>query len=252
MLNYYNTRSTVELGELVKSGFEIFNFDFPYHEIRIPYTDINGQEHNLDLTRDGFEKRFIERFYFRQIGQETPVRFRHYLKAKLNDVMPYYVQMQKSVSLMLDIADPFESYNLTETFERTASQNETKTGTSSDTTTSEKTGSANNSTQSENIKKFSDTPQGEIENIESYLSEATVDSGNNSDTSEAHENGEVESLRNSSDTSESGENESYTLTRVGNIGVATLGEEMRKFRESFINIDNIIFEELECLFLGIY
>ena len=77
-------RYSIELREFVEDPlFVLFDFDYPF------YSD--------DLTmKEEFENRFIEHYYFHEIGFETVARFKHYLRSRLRDVMPYYSQLYES------------------------------------------------------------------------------------------------------------------------------------------------------------
>lgn len=76
MANY-----TIEIRELVKNNVGIFDFDYNL------YTNSRKSE---------FEIKFINHFYFREIGFETVGRFKHQLKAKLDDIYPYYEHLYRT------------------------------------------------------------------------------------------------------------------------------------------------------------
>lgn len=251
MLNYKNSKLTVELGDLVKSGFDPFNFDYPSY-----YT---GDE------KTAFEQKIIDHYYFRQIGQETPERFRHYLKCKMREIMPYYIQRYESVAIMAaGIAsgeiNPLENYSMIEEGTTEDASTATRTGTG----TTESTGSGNTSvTGSGNVsntinstEKFSDTPQNNLSNLDNYLTNATIK--NNTESSESGETKTgTQSETNTAETTETSTEENtgngkHTLTRRGNIGVTTYAQMLQGYRDSFINVDIEIIEELNCLFLGVY
>lgn len=221
MLNYDNTGVTVELGEIVKSGVDIFDFDYPVPSPEISY---NGKTCKVDFDKEKLEQKIIDHYYFRQIGQETVGRFKHYLKSKMQEIMPYYVQVYEFDAKFRNIEDPLESYNLVETFEQVASGS------------GRTVGQSNSENSGTNI--FSDTPQGKIANLDIYMTNATKVSGTDSGSSEQ-------------DHESSGET-SHTLTRKGNIGVQPLGGEVLNIRSAFINIDLQIIEELADLFLKVY
>lgn len=237
-LNDYTTKVTVELRDLVKSGIDIWDFDYPsYYE---------GEQ------KAAFERKVLEHYWFRQIGQETPGRFIAMFRSRIRDIMPYYVQLYKSVALMDSIEDPFESYNLTETFE----QETTGSGSSSNQTTANmsRSGSSESETEStdKSTEKFSDTPQGTIENLDTHLTNATVKDQTHTDSFGGSETGSEEHTGSAESSSEESGSVKHTLTRKGNIGVSTLGEEMNKLRSSFINVDLLVINELRDLFLMIY
>ena len=204
------TKVTLELREVLEGGVDLWDFDYP--------------SYYKDDAKTAFEQKVIDHFYFRQIGQETVGRFKHYFRAKVREIMPYYIDMYESVDLLKKQGDPLESYNLTETLERE--------------TTSEADVQSSGSSSGNKENRFSRTPQGSVSNLDRYMTEASRD--NESGTSSA-----------SSETSGSG-TETYTLTRRGNIGVQPLGQEINAYRNALINVDMLIINDLEELFLGVY
>ena len=238
MYLYDNTKVTVELRELVESGVNIWDFDYPSY--------YKGEE------KAAFEKKVLDHYYFRQIGQETPARWLHYFRTRIREIMPYYLDIYKSVELFKSIEDPLESYNLTETYKETGSG----TASSQDSSTSESSGTTTaahtEDTTSGNIKRFSNTPQNSIENLDNYLTEATKDDGNNAVEYSGSDVFESSGTATSSGTSSTETEKSYELSRRGNIGVQPLGDEIRKLREAYINVDMMIIKELNDLFLGVY
>lgn len=230
MLNYDNTGVTVELGELVDNGVDIWAFNYP--------TYYKGEEKAV------FEQKVIDHYRFRQIGQETPARWLHYFRTRMREIMPYYIQLYESQALMQSIDDPFGNVDIVETFEQTTTGKATTEDNANSTTTSESTHVANNG----NTRKFSNTPQGNLGNLDSYLTEATVEDINadEADTAEVY-----------GDTAATGRTDTegktaHTLTRKGNQGVNTYAHDMKELRETFLNIDMQIIRELNDLFLCVY
>ena len=221
MYNYYNTGVTLELGDIVESGIKVFDFDYP---IPRPTIEYNGKTCTVDFDKLRLEQKIIDHYRFRQIGQETVGRFKHYLKCKMQEIMPYYVQLYEFDAKFRNIEDPLESYNLVETFKQETNGSGRITG--------------QNSSENSGTNIFSDTPQGSIANIDTYMTNATKATGSGSGSSEQ-------------DSESSGET-SHTLTRKGNIGVQPLGGEVENIRHAFINIDLQIIEELGDLFLKVY
>lgn len=214
----YNTKVTVELRELIESGVKLWDFDYPSY--------YKGEE------KAAFEKKVVDHYYFRQIGQETTGRFLHYFRAKIREIMPYYIQRYKSVALFESVEDPLQSYDLTEEYTRDTESEGTTKADSSEAV----------SHVDELIHRHSDTPQGDINNILDHMSDASRDDNViTNDTS---------TLANSESTHTG--RESYKLTRKGNIGVQPLGQEINVLRSSFINVDMEIIEELNDLFLKVY
>lgn len=235
MLNQSTTKLTVELGELIENGFELFNFDYP--------------SYYKDAEKLSFEQKIIEHYYFRQIGQETPQRFRHYLKCKLCEIMPYYIQRYESVALMASGIEsgeinPLENYSMIE--EGTTEDQSNKTSAGSGQTSMSGNGEVSNNKN--NTVKFSNTPQNNIANLDNYLTEATVTAESESSNSSETKTG----TQSESNTEETKGNGKHKLTRRGNIGVTTYAQMLEGYRQSFINVDMEIIEELNCLFLGVY
>ena len=230
MLNFYNTKVTLELRDLVENGVDIWDFQYPSY--------YNGE------AKTAFEQKVIDHFYFRQIGQETAGRFLHMFRARVREIMPYYLQLYKTEQIMAEIEDPFGNVDITETFE------EQTTGTKSGESESESSGetTTSNSQNSSATRKHSNTPQGSIENLDNYMSEATADSSTGSENASADT-----TARSSGTSNETAENTTTrTVHRKGNHGVNTYAHDMIEFRQTLLNIDALIIADLSCLFLGVY
>lgn len=221
MVLYDNTGVTVTLDEIVRSGYDIWNFNYPIPATVIEY---NGKTAAVPFDKERLETLIIDHYRFRQIGQETVARWHHYLKTRMNEIMPYYAQLYEFEAKWRNIDDPLESYNLVETFRQDITGNGTVNG------------SHNNT--AENTSKFSDTPQGTIDNIERYLTNATKINGTDGGTS-------------NTTTTDKGHTE-HELIRRGNIGVQPLGGEVLNIRQAMINIDMMVVNELKDLFLQVY
>jgi hypothetical protein len=237
MILYDNTGVTAELGDIVASGVNIWDFDYPVPRSEIQY---NGKTCKVDFDKATFEQKVIDHYRFRQIGQETVGRFLHYFRTRILEIMPYYVQVYEFDAKFRNIEDPLESYNLVETFQQLTSGTGKVTGTSSGTS------SGTVSEENEKTNKFSDTPQGSISNLSLYMTTASQDTGSSSGTTSDTSSGS------SAQDSESSGETTHTLTRKGNIGVQPLGGEVENIRNAFINIDMQIIEDLADLFLMVY
>ena len=247
---YDNTKVTVELREIVESGVNIWDFDYPHF-----YT---GDE------KTAFEKKVIDHYYFRQIGQETVGRWLHYFRSRMREIMPYYIQLYDTVKIMEELPNPFDNVDVTETTieertgtttgetETTATSNTENTGTS---TGNDKTTAAHTE---EHTRKFSNTPQGSISNLDSYLTEANVETADDSDTqtveSSANTSATSEGTASGSETHSGTQTERVELTysKKGNQGVNTYAHDMLEYRQTLLNIDAQIINELKDLFLQVY
>lgn len=255
---YETSKLTIELRDIVNNGdnsVDIWDFDYPSY--------YSGKE------KTDFERKVIDHFYFRQIGQETVGRFLHMFRTKIREIMPFYVQMYKSVEIMNNIEDPFGNVDITETYQetRTGKQEGTTegstTGTSSSTATSstETSGTDSKTGTESKVHKFSDTPQGNIANLDDgYLTEASKDDNNVTDRTESSGASSAESSG-SGTTSETTEGNTtldttetieHTFKKKGNQGVNTYAHDMIEFRQAIINVDMMIINDLNELFLGVY
>ena len=202
---YNTTKLTLELRDIVDNmanPVDIWDFEYP--------TFYQGEE------KKAFERKVIDHYYFRQIGQETVGRFLHCFRSRIRDIMPYYIQLYESEKYMKEIEDPFATVDYKETFE------------------SQHSGADNRTTKEDREHRFSNTPQGNISNLDSYMTEASRDDTTNTDTLET-----------------SGTTK-HTLTKKGAMGVTTFGHDMIEYRQSFLNIDLMVINELNDLFLGVY
>ena len=71
------------------------------------FKSIEYELYNNDL-KPIFEDKFIKRFYFREIGVETVSRFLINLEQTLNEIMPYYKQLYDTTLLKYDILNNTE------------------------------------------------------------------------------------------------------------------------------------------------
>lgn len=259
--NWNNTGVTVELGEIVDAGVDIWAFEYPTPAHTVSY---NGKTAPVPFNKQAFEQKIIDHYRFRQIGQETVGRWLHYFRTRIREIMPYYVQLYEFEAKWFNVDDPLESYNLREEYSEEHTGSGTVSGTSSGTATvtgeagRQNTGTEKKTATQGNTKKFSNTPQGTITNLDNHLTEATVDNGNASEditrtegvTENSSESSETSGT--SAQTSEDSGSVTHTLTRRGNIGVQPLGTEVKNIRDAFINIDLMVINELKDLFLQVY
>ena len=181
----------------------------------------------LEENKKNFEKKFFDKYFDREIYCKNPSVFRRALIGKLNLIMPYYKQLyqteleSKNINFLLnkDLKEEF-----TRNIENSAQGNATSTGT----------------TTGESTNIFSDTPEGQISNIEKFMSNGAINKANDS----------TESNSKSNSTGKTTEKTSFLSQ--GNIGVTSSAELLEKWRNVIINIDDLILNELEGLFLDIY
>lgn len=259
------SKYTTQLRWMVESGFDLQLTEYPIFN---------------EAYREKLNQKIIDHFYFREIGFETPGLFRNRLKVRMNEIMPYYNQLY--LSTQLDISPLFnEIYNETFTREGVDDRDTSVNGrtASKQTTESEQSGERKSDEQSETAQKVlqtrdgrtvrSDTPQGllsmpDIEN-EVYATDAAInaDKDMTEDSSRTqHDAAESTSGQGKSSTAAEGDSTQHTLesgrkweefTRKieGVRGVSQVSL-LREWRESMLNIDMQIIDELNDLFMGVY
>ena len=223
---YNTTKVTIELRDVVENGVNIWDFDYP--------------SYYKDEQKTAFEKKVIDHYYFRQIGQETVGRFLHCFRTKVREIMPLYIEMYKTVEIMNNLDNPFDNVDMVETYSGETSGSSSGSQTSSGSTQDIVTNESNTK------HRFSDTPQGTIDNLNNYMTEGSIDDVNASGCTDSTSEGQS-----SQESTNEGTN-NYTLTKKGNQGVITYAHDMIEFRQSIIDVDMMIINDLNDLFLGTY
>lgn len=232
------SRYTIELRYLIEGNYDLGLKDYPIFD---------------ESYREQLNNKIIQHYYFREIGFETETLFKNRLNQKMNEIMPYYNQMYESSKLKID---PLSTIDLEEVFTRKSKT--TGEGTSSTSGTGNNTNNFNSTDTTDygKISKFSDIAQAQTTPNEilndKYLTSATVDDGQDKNTNTGTNTSLTESTTSGTSTDERNLDEDTTLTRKGNNGTASESELLNMYRETFLNIDMMIIDDLDELFLGIW
>jgi hypothetical protein len=232
------SRYTIELRYLIEGNYDLGLKDYPIFD---------------ESYREQLNNKIIQHYYFREIGFETEALFKNRLNQKMNEIMPYYNQMYESSKLKID---PLSTIDLEEAFSRKSKT--TGEGTSSTSGTGNNTNNFNSTDTTDygKISKFSDIAQAQTTPNEilndKYLTSATVDDGQDKNTNTGTNTSQTESTTSGTSTDERNLDEDTTLTRKGNNGTASESELLNMYRETFLNIDMMIIDDLDELFLGIW
>ena len=267
----------------------VFDFTFPIFD---------------ENYRSVLETKILKHYYTREIGLESVGLWKLKLETKLNEIMPFYNQLYKSELLefnpLYDV-DLTRDHKLNKTENTKQSGTEevdtTKNGSVTDETTTEENGNQN-STSSTNINnttgstseetagntkthydKYSDTPQGSLQNVQNdtYLTNARMindtdsrtgkttvtgnDESNGTTTSNTDTNNTVDTTRNINTNDRENRNTTQSanrdLTRLddylehvkGKNGGASYSTLLKEYRQTFLNIDMQIINELDELFM---
>lgn len=232
------SRYTIELRYLIEGNYDLGLKDYPIFD---------------ESYREQLNNKIIQHYYFREIGFETEALFKNRLNQKMNEIMPYYNQMYESSKLKID---PLSTIDFEEVFSRKSKT--TGEGTSSTSGTGNNTNNFNSTDTTDygKISKFSDIAQAQTTPNEilndKYLTSATVDDGQDKNTNTGTNTSQTESTTSGTSTDERNLDEDTTLTRKGNNGTASESELLNMYRETFLNIDMMIIDDLDELFLGIW
>ena len=206
---------TLTLKQLKENNIPLFNFNYPIFN---------------DEYRPVLEEKITRHFYFREIGFETVGRFLFELETKLNEIMPFYNKMYETTLLEFD---PLLNYQVKETYEKKV------TGNTQGNANSSSSGSQNEKTNN----LFSDTPQGRVDfNTSSHVTTMAQDVGSSTSSNESI----ITQSQSNND------REEFVRTMEGNIGVQTFSQLVNDYRKTFLNVDMMVIDELNELFMRVY
>lgn len=162
--------------------------------------------------------KILRHYWTREIGQETYGAWKIRLETKLCDIMPYYNQLYKSELLEFN---PMFDVDLTRSSDRTNKGSVTGTDTG----------------ESKTTDLFSDTPQNGLRDVESgeYLTSANVNNNDYSNRNNTNSNSQ----------------ESF-WEKVQGRSNRSGSRALIEFRKTFLNIDMLVIEELEPLFMQLW
>lgn len=205
IVNFEND-TPVKTSELAKNGRDkIFDFDYPL---------------TSHITKEDFEVMILNNYMMRRIGYETPTAFKIAMEVKLNSIMPIF-------NKMFDSLENWNLFNDGENINRTVTRGENSTTTSN----------SNINSTTRDDSRYSDTPQGRLNDIEAgtYMTDYTLNQNTSNSTG------------NSTDTNNKNGNETENITR-------TPGNKLELYKEFQNNIKSIyglIFDELDDLFYSL-
>lgn len=172
--------------------------------------------------RNTLNQKILYHYYESEIGFETANLFKFYLNNKMREIMPYYNKMYDSVENA--ITNVMANVDLRETSDR-LNNNEVNTTSQSN---------------SDSKSLFQDTPQGKINFAKLENQQWATNYTNN--TNELNDN-----------SSSHGENsENYQRHIIGNNGKKYNVELLKDIQNNLFDIDMMIINQLNDLFMGIY
>lgn len=213
------------------------------------YEQKNKNVQTIIPVREELNKRLLNAYKYREIGFETVGRFLDELQMTMEEIMPYYNEMYKTIEIMAELDNPFDNVDFTETYHEKTSGTATNEGSTETKTQSEDSSETNATVNNASKSVHAATPQGVLdisaENIDAipYADDATWNKSTNSDSanttgiSQATTDSESVSQATTSGTTE------HTFTKKGNQGVNTYAHDMIEFRTSIIDVTNRIIND---------
>ena len=222
---------TIELRFLENDPIsKVFDFNYSYYMKGLVNNEVYEEK------KKEFERKFIDTYYFDEIGYETPDRFKQRLKNYLdkgfkiwNERFKTELEVQKQNINFLLNKDLVE--------ERITEGNATGNSIVNSTNTSNSNNTANNK------NTVNDTPDTRFATTENFATSITTD--NTTSNSTNTNTGETTS------TSNQNNNVTDKFTSKGNIGVTSSAELLEKWREIIIDVDNEIIDGAEKFFMQI-
>lgn len=193
---------------IAKSRAKVFDFTYPIFD---------------EKYRSVIETKILRHYYTREICAETVGRWKLFLQATMNEIMPYYNKLYESELIKFD---PMRDVDIHTEHEKNG-EGETAT-------------TINSEINEDKWRYYHDTPQGGITGLESlkYLTEA--ERNDNEQTSES------ETAGNYRDT------ESYLQHVYGKGRGVSFSKLLKEYRDTFLNIDMMIIDDLKDLFMMIW
>lgn len=266
---YDESQDVMTVEQVIQAAIpSVFNFSFPIFD---------------EKYRNVLETKILRHYYTREIGLETVGLWKLKLNTKLNEIMPYYNQLYKSELIEFN---PMYDTDMSRTYKRKNDGTQKMTGDVRSDGTQEAYHDSNSTAKSDGNDKqttnqtgsgsatkkdaYSDTPQGALTNVENltYLSNAriindgktetlnvTTDSTRgDTTTTDTSSTDTLDTTNNSSTSANTTINnlEDYTEYVKGKRGGENYSSLLRDFRDTFLNIDMLIINDLNELFMGLW
>ena len=208
----------------------LFDFDYNYYMKDLVPEEVYSQK------KKEFEIKFLEFYYFDEIGYKTPDRFKQRLKNYLD---MGFKKWQERYKTELEV----ERQNINFLLNKDLIEERITEGNATGTATSTSTSTSNTNNNSSNKNTVNDTPDTRFTTTENFATSITTDETSSNSTNTG--NGET------TNTSNQNSNVNERFISKGNIGVTSSAELLEKWREIIIDIDNEIIEGAEKYFMQI-
>lgn len=191
--------------------------------------------------REFLNAKIIDHYYYREIGLETVDMFIRQLRTKMWEIMPYYNKWYQAEDRMADI-DPLSTQDM---------HSKGSANSHASSSMKQKHGEkSSNLMKSESRTKSrtvdSETPQTMLAGNQDYATAARDNHSSGDGTNDVKSSGSSETSTGSTNSAGSG-NESHSWGYTGHAPAL-----IDAWRATFANIDMMVIDELETLFMGIY
>lgn len=249
---YTEILDTLLKNPTTKPAIEEAMSEYPLYETDPEKVNQYGTAYKVP-TREELNTKILNFYRFREIGQETFGRWLYELKTALNEIMPYYNQLFYSADQDFN---PIYNVDYRKTIDREKKDNTIGTQNSSSNTSS--TGSDSSSNEENTKTVNSKTPQDLL-----GISNTGIDSvnyaddaswGKSSGSTSGHNSTTGSTSSNGSNSVIGKENEGIVETTKGNFGVVSAQDLIIKYRETLLNIEQLIINDprISELFMLIY
>ena len=208
----------------------LFDFSYDYYMKGLVNDEVYEQK------KKEFENKFLEFYYFDEIGYKAPDRFKQRLKNYLDMGFKKWNERYKTE---LEV----ERQNINFLLNKDLIEERITEGNATGTATTNSTSTSNSNNNSSNKNTVNDTPDTRFTSTENFATSISTDE--NKSQSENNVTGET------TNTSNQNSNVNERFTSKGNIGVTSSAELLEKWRDVIIDIDNEIIEGAEKFFMQI-
>lgn len=245
-IDLYNIVSVVDL-----SWRDIIDLDLAFNLCITPVTN--------EFVIDHFNKIIPQIFlqnYTREIGSETYALWKFRLQNKLNTILPFYADMYETLTLQFDpLIDTDITHDSTgNKYFTLKNEGQKDNKTVHDEVTSHYDNQGETITK--NIDKYSETPQGSLEDLEAgrYLTNARINDNTNNTEDEGNNNytRDMTDVTTTNTTATHDEDNSNTITIKGKSSGMSYAKLIMEYRKSIINIDQMFLGEFKDMFMLIY
>lgn len=229
LAGYDESQGLGEVNKIIETARpKVFSFDYPIFD---------------SAYKGVLETKILKHYYTREIGLETVGLWKLKLETLMNEIMPYYNELYNSTLLKYN---PFYDVDITRDHKGKGTGVTDSASQMVDESATERSGETNVNTWD----YYSDTPQGTVGNLAdlTYLTDAR----HITNDTETQDSTDYAGTRNTDSSVNVNTTDEYIEHVVGKQGVASYSKLLMDFRKTFINIDLMIINDLNELFMNLW